>query len=302
MIREKLQQIAEAAEKTVSGPLGIGFKDLKTGEEFFFNGDFVFPTASVFKIFVLAEILLKQKKGLLSLHDRHTLRDSEKSIGSGILEMIEDGADLSLHDYVMLMMSISDNTATDYLMKLADPEDIRRDLLLPHGLEHTRCNMDCRGLLTAYYGITVEEYREIVRKDERFHMRNGSYFRCTEEKNDQSSPKDLTKTMSLLYAGRFVDAENDAAILDIMAKCHTNARIPAKLPASVKVAHKTGSIDHLANDTGIVYTAKGDYVLSLFYNGNLASEEEYEGTAWGTKGTALLAQLSRDIYDAYMEA
>jgi hypothetical protein len=43
-------------------------------------------------------------------------------------------------------------------------------------------------------------------------------------------------------------------------------------------------------------------VLTLFYNGNLASEEEYEGTEWKTVGDRVLAQLSADIYEAYMQS
>ena len=56
-----------------------------------------------------------------------------------------------------------------------------------------------------------------------------------------------------------------------------------------------------STDCGIVFTDKGDYVLTLFYNGNLASEEEYEGTAWGDVGNRILSQLSADIYAAYTE-
>ncbi len=84
-----------------------------------------------------------------------------------------------------------------------------------------------------------------------------------------------------------------------MLQRKTNARIPAKLPDGVTVAHKTGSIDHLTNDCGIVFSPYGDYVLTLFYNGNRASEEEYEGTDWGDAGNRILSQLSADIYTAY---
>lgn len=295
----QLKTLFEETAKTVTGPLGIGFKDLNSGEELYYNGDMVFPMASVYKIFVLCELFRKQKEGTFSFADRHTLLESEKSIGSGILELIGEGAVLSMMDYTMLMMVISDNTATALLQKYTPAEDIQAHLIKPLELRDT-LYVPGAGLCD-FYGVTVEEYRKITSEGGRFHARNGSYFRCVEPKNKQSSPRDLLKILSLLQEGRLIDAQSDRQILDIMLKCQTNDRIPKKLPAGVRVAHKTGSIDHLANDCGIVYTDCGNYVLTLFYNGNLASEEEYEGSEWTAVGNRLLSGLSAEVYRIFTE-
>ena len=82
-----------------------------------------------------------------------------------------------------------------------------------------------------------------------------------------------------------------------MKSCQTNSRIPRYLPIGVDVAHKTGTLDKLNADIGIVYTPAGDYILCLFYNGNLASEEDYAANA----GDDYLADLSKEIFEAYME-
>ena len=295
----QLKTLFEETAKTVTGPLGIGFKDLNSGEELYYNGDMVFPMASVYKIFVLCELFRKQKEGTFSFADRHTLLESEKRIGSGILELIGEGAVLSMMDYTMLMMVISDNTSTALLQKYTPAEDIQAHLVKPLELRDT-LYVPGAGLCD-FYGVTVEEYRKITSEGGRFHARNGSYFRCVEPKNKQSSPRDLLKILSLLQEGRLIDAQSDRRILDIMLKCQTNDRIPKKLPAGVRVAHKTGSIDHLANDCGIVYTDCGNYVLTLFYNGNLASEEEYEGSEWTAVGNRLLSGLSAEVYRIFTE-
>ncbi|MBR5537154.1 MAG: serine hydrolase [Clostridia bacterium] len=296
---EKLNQLFEETARKGTGLLGIGFKDLTTGEELYYNGDKVFPLASVYKIFVLCELFRRQKEGTFSFAERHTLLESEKRIGSGILELIGEGAVLSMMDYTMLMMVISDNTSTSLLQQYTPAEDIRDHLIEPLGLRDTLF-IPGAGLCD-YYGVTVEEYKKITSTGGRFHARNGSYFRCAEPKNKQSSPRDMLKVLSMLQEGNLIDADSDRQILDIMQKCQTNDRIPKLLPAGVTVAHKTGSIDHLANDCGIVYTDCGAYVLTLFYNGNLASEEEYEGTEWTAVGNSLLSRLSRDIYDIFIE-
>jgi beta-lactamase class A len=297
---KKLQELFERTAQKGTGLLGIGFKDMNTGEEMYYNGDKVFPLASVYKIFVLCELFRMQKAGTFSFADRHTLLESEKSIGSGILELIGEGAVFSMMDLIMLMMSISDNTATKLLQQYTSDETVTANIIERLGMQDTLYRSGAG--LCNYYNVTVEEYRKVTSSGGRFHARNGSYFRCVEPKNRQSSPRDMLKLLSLLQAGKFIDEETDRKILDIMLKCQTNSRIPAKLPHGVTVAHKTGTIDHLTNDCGIVYTDCGSYVLTLFYNGNLASEEEYEGTSWDAFGTALLAQLSRDIYDIYTES
>ena len=299
---EQLKTIFEESSKAGTGRLCVGFKDLVTGEEIYYNGDTVFPTASVYKTFVLCELFRREKEGTFSFSDTHTLLESDKSIGSGILELIGEGAVLSMMDYAVLMMAISDNTAADYLYQLVGPKAIHENIFQPLGMTNSLCNTEGRSLLNAYYGVTVEEYRRKDAAGERFHARNGSYFRCEEPKNKQTTPRDMIKLLRALYGGAFTDPETDQRILDVMHKCQSKLLMPAKLPAGVRIAHKTGSIDHLTNDCGIIYTDNGDYVLTLFYNGNLASEEEYEGTNWGDVGNSILSQLSADIYNAYMQS
>jgi len=302
-MKERIRSIIEQAAQQGTGLLGVGFKDLTTGEEVYLNGDTAFPTASVFKIFVLCELFRREKEGTFSFDQQHTLLNSEKSIGSGTLEKAEEGTVYSMMDYTMLMMTISDNTASDYLFGVTGADRIRQNIIEPLALANTKIELNCAQLLTYNYDVTIEEYRKIVDAENgRFHRRNSSYFLCQEEKNNQSSPRDMVKLLSLMYEGKLIDSQRDRKMIDIMLQCQTNARIPAKLPEGTPVAHKTGSIDHVTNDCGIVFTGCGDYVLTLFYNGNRGSEEEYEGTDWGTVGNRILAQLSADIYNAYTQS
>ena len=86
-----------------------------------------------------------------------------------------------------------------------------------------------------------------------------------------------------------------------MKRCHTNSRIPRHLPKGTEVAHKTGTMDKVANDVGVVYTDKGDYLLCMFYNGNTATREEYDANIKGRLSDNLLADISRDIYAEYVK-
>ena len=66
-------------------------------------------------------------------------------------------------------------------------------------------------------------------------------------------------------------------------------KIPAMLPDGVKTANKTGELDNVENDAGIIYDAANDLVI-VFMSQNLSSAGNAQNT---------IASLSRTIYDYY---
>ena len=61
-------------------------------------------------------------------------------------------------------------------------------------------------------------------------------------------------------------------------------------------------MDRVANDAGIVYTSAGDYILTMFFNGNTATQEEYDANEDGDFGADLMAEISREIFEEYTRA
>ena len=295
----KIAQIMDRASSRGTGLLGLGFCDLNTGDMHFINGDTLFPTASVYKIFILCELERQLREGLISPDIRIVLLDSEKTNGSGMLRYEPEGKEYALQEYIDLMMQISDNTATDWLYRLVGKEAVYANVIGPLGLKKTRIDLNCKGLLSNYFANPSGTYPDPQTGEVHGIYLNSPFYTCTAEPKDVTTPREMVLTLKALYEGRVIDPETDKKILDIMAACQTNSRIPALLPPGTRIAHKTGSLDHEANDVGIVYTPAGNYILACFYNGNLSSEEEYLSTVWNEKGTEILAQLSREIYDAY---
>lgn len=66
-------------------------------------------------------------------------------------------------------------------------------------------------------------------------------------------------------------------------------KIPAMLPDGVNTANKTGELDNVENDAGIIYDAANDLVI-VFMSQNLSSAGNAQNT---------IASLSRTIYDYY---
>ena len=110
---DKLKRILEDILDGRDGTFAVMARDLKTGEEVSVNPDVLVPTASVFKVPVLVEVFRKAHLGLLNLHDRHELTEEDKCPGSGVLKELLPGVQLTYEDLAVLMIIISDNTATD---------------------------------------------------------------------------------------------------------------------------------------------------------------------------------------------
>lgn len=295
-----IQEIIERNAASVTGKFGVYFCDLQTNEEAGYCAEDVFPSASVFKVFVLAELFRKVSRGQCRLYDRYPLKREDKAQGSGVLQLVDDGAELTLKDYATLMMILSDNTAADFLFKFTGRENIIESVLQPLQLNATKCDLTCADLLAACYEIGPEENLESAIAKKRPYLRNMPAYTGGLERNDETSPSDAAKVLKLLYHGQWIDKEWDSQAMQILKQCQTNARIPKFLPVGTIVAHKTGTMDRVANDVGIVYSPKGDYVLSMFYNGNTASDEEYRENDHNFISENLLATVSREIYDAYV--
>lgn len=292
---EVVEKVLEKYEKTATGMLGVAFCDLQNGAEFYMNQDMAFPAASVFKIFLLTELFRQAEARKFALSDRILLKSSEKSIGSGVLQELDEGLNLTIKDCATLMMIISDNTATDMLFNLVGRENIRKNVLDALGLSKTKVDWGCRRLIARYYDQPETADAQTTFTSDRS-FRGSDFYLCKTEENDQTSPADTAKLLKLLAKHQLVSEGASKGMLDILCRCQTNSRIPRYLPKGLKIAHKTGTLDRVANDVGIVYAQDESYVLALFYNGNAADEEEYARNEKGHFSDDLLAEISRDVY------
>ena len=298
-----IREVAARYQANTSAKLGFAFRDLSSGETIDYFGNEPFPTASAYKIYILGELFRKVAAGECALSDRLELTDEIKSAGSGVLALLDAGLQPTLKDWATLMMILSDNTATDALFEFCGRDNIRRNVINALGLVNTKCDWGCSRLLELYYEMHGRSFRELLLdnggKMPSYHA--SKWYQCTTVENNQTSPLEAAKYLELLYRGEWVNKETSEGMLAIMKECQTNSRIPKYIPPHIEIAHKTGSMDKLCVDLGIVYAEpKGAYIICMFYNGNLASRPDYEKNYRGRDGDDYLADLSKEIYDAYM--
>lgn len=292
---DRILQAVQSELAGFTGQLGFGFYDFTTGEECYLRENQPIPTASVFKIFLLAEIMRQDREGILSLADRLEVTPESASPGSGILSKFAHRVDLSVHDAAVLMMALSDNTATDMLFALAGRDNIKKNILEPLGLTQTKADLDCTDMIRSFFRDPVT--------GEKISGWNNPWFRCDTEISDCASPRDMITMLRALHDGTLLGREASDRMLALMKPNPARARIGKYLPVGVTVCRKTGTLHRgLCNDAGIVYTPKGDYALMIFYNGNLGTEEEYDSPLLNVRCDELLARISKAVYEIYMEA
>src|SRR5260370_3448434 len=135
---QKLEAAIRGVDRNLDGVLGVAILDLTTGQKYFLHADEVLPTASSIKIAILAELYHQAQQGKLKLGDLYTLQSSDLVSGSGIAGALTPGVTrLTLRDVAALLISVSDNSATNVIIDRIGRENVNA-VLISLGLTHTR--------------------------------------------------------------------------------------------------------------------------------------------------------------------
>jgi len=214
------------------GQVALDVIDLATGYSTGYDASASMPAASTIKIPVMVEVFRQLQAGRFDLNRRVTLRSSDKDWGSGELCDAPAGRSYPVSDLLAKMIDISDNTATNMLIRLVGRRSINAGMYAL-GLHHTVLANDIR---TEGYGI-------------RYDLR--------------SSPQDLARLLSGMAHQRLVDEWSSAQMIAILSGQEHNTLIPEPLPPDLAIAHKTGTLHDTLNDVGIVYADNAPYVIAV---------------------------------------
>jgi beta-lactamase class A len=224
------------------GVVGYSVRNLDTGEQLSRRGDETFPTASLIKVPILVTLYDLVAKGAISLDDPLTVLKIDQVPGSGVLRFLHPGTVLTVHDAAWLMITLSDNTATNLLL---DRIIIRRvwEKMESLGLMHTKVHsktflrissvaMDS----SAKYGLGV------------------------------STPNEMAQLFALLARGAAVSPAADSAMLEILG--HTaDVQMLERFLDGVRSAHKTGAVDDARTECSLLYL-RSRVVMCVFTKQN----------------------------------
>ncbi len=297
---EPLEERIRTIVTALDGTLGVYVHAVEAGDRVELNADELFPMASVFKIPILAELLCRAQEGRVALEERVALADEMKSPGSGVLKELSAGTTLTIRDLATLMIIVSDNTATDILLARLTKDAVNARLRAC-GLERTNVAMDCRELLHDLVGLSGEPDGPATRRlaVERLRRQeidvNSRVYR--DERVNMTTPREMGRLLEQIVrtargpaaAPGPLPAEVCQGMLAIMMRQQVRNRLPLLFPPAVDLAHKTGSLNRVSNDAGVLETRRGPCVISVF--GKDLSD--------AIEGQMAIARVGRAVYDVY---
>jgi beta-lactamase class A len=230
---QKLEATIGEVDRHLDGVLGVAILDLSTGQNYLLHADEVLPTASSIKIAILAELYRQAQQGKIKFDDVYTLQQSDIVGGSGVAGALTPGVTrLTIRDVAALMISVSDNSATNVIIDRVGMENVNA-LLDSLGLTHTRLRRKMMDLKAASEG------RENI-----------------------ATPREMMTLLEALYHGKVLNKQYTEDFFKLLS-IHKESYLPRELPEDLRVANKPGELEGVRNDSGIVFAGTRPYVISV---------------------------------------
>jgi beta-lactamase class A len=231
------------------GTVMIYAKNLRSGREFARGADTKVRTASTIKLPILCALESLIAAGKVRWDERIVLKADDKVTGSGVLGNLADGTDLTVRNLAILMIIVSDNTATNLILDRISADAVN-DYLDSIGLPLTRANRKVRGDGTKL-------------KDPTGWSRAGQLDENKKYGLGVTTPREMVRLLELLEQGTIVNADASKDILEIMKMQQVRDGIARHAPEELVIASKSGSLDALRSDVGIVYAPSGPIAMAI---------------------------------------
>lgn len=259
---------------TFKGKVSLFAKNLETGETYALSADERVRTASTIKIAVMVEAFARVAEGKAKWTDPVVLEKHKKVTGSGVLQELSDGLQLSLQDAVNLMMVVSDNTATNLVLDVVttDAVNARMEAL---GFNNIKILRKVFGGGDSAVG-KVEENKKY-----------GLGF---------ATPREMVLLMEKLERGQVVNPEASKAMIELMKREQVRYAI-GRSQWSVTMASKYGALDRLRSCIAILYTKNGRIAMAI-------SVDDMPETIWSVDNPAylLMSRLSEVLVESLAQS
>lgn len=296
-IHAEIRELSKAA----GGTVGVAAWRLdSSGPRVLVKADQPFPMASTFKVAVAAAVLAEVDAGHVAL-DRMISIDPARFVPSEIIadRFIHPGVSLSVHNLLELMLTQSDNTATDMMVELAGGPQAVTAWLKRQGIEGQRVDRDTAALLRDFFGLGTGPFGEALAAAEKIDpaiLAKGSRPNPAfdNDPRDTSTPQAMADLLTKLFSGRALSKQSTQILIDIMERCRTGeGRLKGRLPPGSVVAHKTGTVGGSINDVGVMTLPgeAGQIVIAVFVK---QSDLPFEARE------AAIAEIARSVRDYYL--
>jgi beta-lactamase class A len=249
---KKLTSKIEELVKGFNGDVGVYVKSLKTNKIVAIKADTTFPTASMVKIPILIGVMDKINKGELQYNQNLIYKDSLLYAGVDILGSFKNNEPIELSKVLMLMLTMSDNTASLWLQSLAGGGKRINEILDSIGIKKMRVNSRTTG-------------RE----------NNRSIFGW-----GQTTPYEMATIFEKLYRGEIISDSISQRMLRLMGRDYWDEEAISQIPSTIFVAAKSGAVDESRSETLLVMAPKNPYIFSICTKNNKDKSWKHSNEAW----------------------
>ena len=207
-----------------------------TGERFEHNGDRRFVAASTVKVPLMITLFRRIDAGERALAETYRLRSEDRAPGSGVMLHLHEGMEFTFNDLVYLMISISDNTATNILIDVV-------------GMDAVNATMASLGMSGSVLRRKMQGHAARAEADENW-----------------ASANDYARVIAALLDDKAAAPTSCAAMIAMLEKQQNDRRIARHLPKTDRPrwGSKTGSVPGVCNDVGFIMTERGPLIVSVF--------------------------------------
>ncbi|HEY4218459.1 MAG TPA: serine hydrolase [Gemmatimonadaceae bacterium] len=257
ILRTKLQADLQDIAQHFGGVFGARVIDLTDSTAVGVNDNQIFPTGSSIKVGLLLELFRESEHNPGLLAERIPVRHADQVGGTGVIQHFADGSSmLSLEDLAVLMITLSDNTATNLLIGRI-PMDSVNKTLRGLGLQHTKLQR------------LMIHPEASARGDE-----------------NVSTPAEAAALMARLARCDLPVSKVSCDRMRAMLEIPKDNPVKEPLPANVRVAFKPGSVEGVQVVWAYVELPDRPYILTVMTNYG----------ADGTDGGAAIRQASDVAY------
>ena len=249
---KKLQKKIESLIEGFQGDIGVYVKDIHRNKIVAINADSIFPTASMVKIPILIGVMDKIEKGELKYHDELIYKDSLLYEGVDILGSFKTGEKIELGKVMMLMLTMSDNTASLWLQSLAGTGTRINELLDSMGFRKTRVNSRTPGR---------ESYRTIYGWG-------------------QTTPNEMTELLAKIYRLEVVSPKASTRMMRLLGRNYWDEQALSEIPPTKQVFSKNGAVNGSRSEVVLVNSHKSPYVFCISTKNNKDESWRPDNEAW----------------------
>lgn len=246
---KELERIILPMVEAQQGKYSVVIKNLKTGEEYYLSENEKYAAASLYKLWTIATVFQQIKDGTLTMN---------KTISADIATLNKAFA------------LGEDAEASEGAITRTVEEAVEQMITISHNYSAI--------LLT--YTVKNANVRQFLLNHQLTDSKTGS--------PPITTASDIAEYYESLYKGALISKEASDEMLEILKRQKLNDRIPKYLPKGTVVAHKTGELNGVKHDAGIVYSPKGDYIIVLMSD-----------TASEVKAAEVEAKISKEVWDYF---